>query len=596
MTRFHAARAGRFVHSGAAMLAVILVLPLSAAEQVHPKYRAAGAAVSEALQREIYGLESERSDLLTAALARSPEFGPARWHSGYIQDAKRGWLKHEAFLQLPKLAARFAAYERQRAMTLDTLAGQLRLADWCAERKLFDQERAHLTRVLDLDSDHRGARERLGFVRAGDQWTSRQEISRDAARSQADREHLSRWRPVLEAIRLGLEHRSQHRREQALVELKEIHSPEAIAAIEQVFAGAADEIVRPAIETLAAMSDPAAAAALAQFAVNWPTAEIRHLAASRLGDRDFDAYVPQLIGAMYTPVVSRIVTTDLPRGRIGYRHAFAREGQHEQQVMLLDTEYRRVRLPGGDRRDSTARAQSDAIETARGLNQAAVTQNRFTAALNQRLVEVLATATRAQLPAQPAAWWDWWNQQNEVFVAGQKPVSIVQTRRSVAIVDQVPTSSGGSQTSDCLAAGTPVWTARGPLAIERIRVGDLVLSQHCETGELAFKPVLRTTVRPSGPLIEVQTSRETFETSGGHLFWVAGDGWKKSRDLQSGQVLHTVSGPVHVEGVETGSEAETYNLVVADFSTYFVGDAKILSHDNTVRTPTRSLVPGLPRP
>jgi hypothetical protein len=146
---------------------------------------------------------------------------------------------------------------------------------------------------------------------------------------------------------------------------------------------------------------------------------------------------------------------------------------------------------------------------------------------------------------------------------------------------------------DCLAAGTPVWTAKGPLANERIRVGDLVLSQHAETGELAYKPVLRTTVRPSGKLIRIQAASEEFQTSGGHLFWVAGQGWTKSRDLQSGQVLHTVAGPAYVSYVESGTEAETYNLVVADFNTYFVGDAKVLSHDNTVRTPTRAIVPGL---
>jgi hypothetical protein len=58
-------------------------------------------------------------------------------------------------------------------------------------------------------------------------------------------------------------------------------------------------------------------------------------------------------------------------------------------------------------------------------------------------------------------------------------------------------------------------------------------------------------------------------------------------------VLHTASGPAHVSAVESGTEAETCNLVVADFSTYFVGTAKLLSHDNTVRTPTRAVVPGL---
>ncbi len=36
-----------------------------------------------------------------------------------------------------------------------------------------------------------------------------------------------------------------------------------------------------------------------------------------------------------------------------------------------------------------------------------------------------------------------------------------------------------------------------------------------------------------------------------------------------------------------------YNLIVADFDSYFVGVAGILVHDNTPRRPTAALVPGL---
>jgi hypothetical protein len=105
--------------------------------------------------------------------------------------------------------------------------------------------------------------------------------------------------------------------------------------------------------------------------------------------------------------------------------------------------------------------------------------------------------------------------------------------------------------------------------------------------------VLRTTVRPTSPLVKIQAGKESFETSGGHLFWVSGEGWKRSRQLETGMVLHTASGPVRVTYVGEGANAPTYNLVVADFNTYFVGKQKLLSHDNTVRQPTSTVVPGL---
>jgi len=45
--------------------------------------------------------------------------------------------------------------------------------------------------------------------------------------------------------------------------------------------------------------------------------------------------------------------------------------------------------------------------------------------------------------------------------------------------------------------------------------------------------------------------------------------------------------------VDAADAQKTYNLVVADFHTYFVGNARIFTHDNTVRRPTNALVPGL---
>ena len=43
--------------------------------------------------------------------------------------------------------------------------------------------------------------------------------------------------------------------------------------------------------------------------------------------------------------------------------------------------------------------------------------------------------------------------------------------------------------------------------------------------------------------------------------------------------------------VEMEPAAETYNVIVADFHTYFIGDSRVLSHDNTVDTSTRNSRP-----
>jgi hypothetical protein len=86
---------------------------------------------------------------------------------------------------------------------------------------------------------------------------------------------------------------------------------------------------------------------------------------------------------------------------------------------------------------------------------------------------------------------------------------------------------------------------------------------------------------------------EKLSATKGHPFWVAGVGWRMTKELQDGAVLHGIHGPVRVDGVESGEEAEAFNLVVADFDTYFVGESGVLVHDNTPRQPTKATVPGV---
>lgn len=170
-----------------------------------------------------------------------------------------------------------------------------------------------------------------------------------------------------------------------------------------------------------------------------------------------------------------------------------------------------------------------------------------------------------------------------------------------------PSTSSGSSSKrdrekeerykDCLAAGTPVWTVTGPRPIEQIAPGDLVLAQDVESGELAYRAVLRTTTRPAGPLIEITVRGETMLTSGGHPFWVVGEGWVLARQLKAGQRLFAVGEWVVIEGARVSAKNEpTYNLIVEDFHSYFVGSRRILSHDNTIRAATGMSAPATPKP
>jgi hypothetical protein len=138
-----------------------------------------------------------------------------------------------------------------------------------------------------------------------------------------------------------------------------------------------------------------------------------------------------------------------------------------------------------------------------------------------------------------------------------------------------------------------VWTKTGQRPIDSLELGDLVLAQNVDTGELAYKPVIARTVRPPSAILKLSLEGEQLLTTRGHPFWVAGVGWRMAKELGDAAVLHAVTGSMTIEAVEPAGELEAFNLVVADFNTYFVGESGVLVHDNTPRRPTQTSQPGL---
>jgi hypothetical protein len=151
--------------------------------------------------------------------------------------------------------------------------------------------------------------------------------------------------------------------------------------------------------------------------------------------------------------------------------------------------------------------------------------------------------------------------------------------------------------SSCFAPGTKVWTLVGQQAIEKIKVGDRVLAQDVESGELAYKPVLAVTTRPPARWMKIGLGTEAITATPSHPFWASGKGWRMTKQLKAGSLVHTLSGSVPLESVEklesdSSDAVVAFNLIVADFSTYFVGDGGLLVHDNTPRRPTAAVLPG----
>lgn len=563
----------------------------------------AASLVREALMNEVYGDRTSRNKLLREAIELDPANEEARWHSGYVRLADK-WLDREAMREQYQDDQRIGSYIEQREAAEDTVAGQLQLANWCRRRGLNDQERAHLSRVIQIDPNNEVARARLGFQRdENGKWVAAEERLAAQLRQRTNAELLSTWRGAISGIREGLSSNRRERKQRAEQELLSIRDPDAIPAIE-VILSSNPEHVYLAIQTISRMRGLEAANSLARHAVFANQADARQLAAIELKSRDKFEYVPDLLGEMVTPIRSIEQLIPGQGRRLVHRTTWIREDQDAQFVAVNDEAYRRI--PMGDGSGTRERVMNNVNQRSMRRNQGMMLANLQTEELNRRICDALSTATGENLPAQPQAWWEWWNQDNDILIEGTKQQIVAYDYNETVVSEspftmpapqptttQTPVQSNPPRTGECLPRGTLVWTAEGAMAIESIQVGDMVLAQNIESGELTYAPVLRTTRRAPGPLVRIECYDETIRASQGHPFWVSGSGWIKACDLESGMELHTTDGTLRISDVSQTAAEETFNLVVDRHATYFVGKHRILSHDHTLPTATEQIVPGL---
>ena len=142
----------------------------------------------------------------------------------------------------------------------------------------------------------------------------------------------------------------------------------------------------------------------------------------------------------------------------------------------------------------------------------------------------------------------------------------------------------------CFVAGTLVETKDGLRPIEKIKLGDLVLSRNPETGETTFKAVTDVIPEHDRVIWEVSltgndNTSELFETTDEHPWWIVtevGNGsWKRTDELSDGMIVTTADNQtMTIMSVKDTARIDgTYNLTVADFETYFVGENKVLVHN-----------------
>ena len=121
-----------------------------------------------------------------------------------------------------------------------------------------------------------------------------------------------------------------------------------------------------------------------------------------------------------------------------------------------------------------------------------------------------------------------------------------------------------------------VKTADGYKAIARIRVGDRVFAKDEASGETGYKPVTAQYGNPYQETVYIEVSDglgkiQTLVSNRIHPFYSDGK-WIKAEDLKAGSRLFAENGAEPtVQSVTVKQEPlQAYNLIVADWHTYFV--------------------------
>jgi len=151
----------------------------------------------------------------------------------------------------------------------------------------------------------------------------------------------------------------------------------------------------------------------------------------------------------------------------------------------------------------------------------------------------------------------------------------------------------------CFVAGTLVETDHGLRPIESIKVGDNVLSRDDVSGKTAFQSVTGL-IRPHDRQIyDVRLERaghhtaELFEVTDDHPWRTVDGQWLTTLQLNVGVTIQTEDGKgVQVVSImATHRIADTYNLTVGDFHTFFVGHNEVWVHNACDPTELHHIIP-----
>jgi hypothetical protein len=579
--------------------------------------------LATAVEAEIAGDTAQYLSLLDQAVRSNPDSDLLHWQLGQIRDNGK-WMQAEELQHRAASDPIEAEYVKRRNAATGSAASQVELARWCRDNNLADEARLHWNVALSIDPKNKEAQHATDALLKNGRLVKRSAIAEQKELAKKAKDVAKHWDPLVAAWRKDVAGKDVQAHDDALAEIRQIRDVDAIPSFENVTLGrdafdpkSAETCLQITIAFLGALDQmprQLATESIARHAVLSPGNKARALAIDELKTRKQANYMPLLLGSLKMPIESTYSVETGADGSVHYAHSLYREGPNADQA--LDSNYftNQLLFDGKDyqlQRGSNQLKDVSQAEHAAHLRQIAVVARRSEAAyslaanrtessvasaneaarqISERIIPILASVTGKDFET-PKQWWNYWQDTNEYYMS-EHPVDYRYYSNTDDHIYGHPNDTVTAPHS-CFGKGTTVWTKTGMKPIETLQAGDLVLSQNIETGELRYEPVLLRTLRPPGKMMRISSEGGELNATTGHPFWVAGAGWKMTKELGDDAILHCVKGSDRVRSIESTDDADAFNLVVAETNTYFVGSRGILVHDITPRGPTTMIDPGV---
>ena len=507
-------------------IALPLLLAISVASSVFSNDRTedskkvsqAKHLVQQSLQAEASGDESNRSELLKTVTDMKTEEPSVYWQLGQIQDGKT-WISYSSFVDKSKKSKALEEYRNLRDESKPTVESQFAMIKFCRKHGLKDQAIAHWSAIAELDPNNAEAKSQLGFKQIQGTWIETRELEATQEKAKRVSEFLQRMKPDL--IQIAVELQSGVRDKNEVVqELTKDFDVDAIPAYELFLSSAHKPGAAVVVEVLKQSSEVEATLSLARHATWVTDLEVRDAAIEALKSREQLAFVPAMLSELQGPWLANRQWSLDQSNRLVVRYSLIADGPEYRALRVLDQTYFLSGNVSNAFSDAAVRnnlSQTQLETTRRAINERIDVRNT-------QIIEVLRATTGKWELQTPQQWWEWWDDQNEVYSTDEKPIITSYANSSVSLrgaspapessMELVSSESGRTvrERKDCLAGGTPILTQRGPIGIERVRIGDMVLSKHPETGEVRFQPVMRTTVRAPEKLIRITLAENGYSS------------------------------------------------------------------------------------